>query len=372
MNSKTSRSRPGEVESGARMRMADLARMAGVSVSTVSRALADSPLLPLETRTHIRRLAAEQGFVIDQGARRLRLRRTETVAIVIPLGHEQGQPISDPFFLELVGHLADEITARGYDILLTRAPAPRPGWLAQLIQSARADGILVIGQSDQHAALNAAAESFLPLVVWGAVQPGQTYCSVGVDNFAAGRRAAEHLLAQGRTRIAFLGASQLPELKARMDGCRAALEDAGLPLPPELTVKTHLLETSVAAPVHALLRAKTPFDAVFAATDVIAAAAMRELQLAGMRVPQDVAVCGFDDVALAAHTNPPLTTIRQDLALGARALVDLLFRRLAGEPAPSVVMDAELIVRASTAPSAKTVPARRLKRVAQRGGDRPA
>lgn len=348
MAAKSELSKVSSAETTGRLRMVDLARLAGVSISTVSRALANSPLVPAEKRAEIHQLASTHGFVVDQGARRLRLRRTETVAIVIPLGHEQGQPISDPFFLELVGHLADEITARGYDVLLTRAPAPRPGWLTQLIQSGRADGILVIGQSDQHDALNEAAVDFLPLVVWGALQTEQVYCSVGVDNFGGGRALAEHLLSQGRTRLAYLGASRLPELKARLDGCCAALSAAGLELRPELIIETHLLGSSVAAPVETLLRAGTPFDAVFGATDVIAAAAMRALRAAKVRVPRDIAVTGFDDVALAAHASPPLTTVRQDLAMGARTMVDLLFRRLAGEAAPSVVMSADLVVRASS------------------------
>src|SRR5262245_22797043 len=106
-------------KSKSRVKMADIARLAGVSTATVSRALGDSPMIPLETKAEIRRIAQEAGYVLNQAARNLRLQTMRTIAVVIPLGHEAGQPISDPFFLELLGRLADEITSRGYDLLLT-------------------------------------------------------------------------------------------------------------------------------------------------------------------------------------------------------------------------------------------------------------
>jgi DNA-binding LacI/PurR family transcriptional regulator len=328
--------------------MADIARLAGVSVSTVSRALANSPLIPAETRDDVFRIAAEQGYVVNQGARNLRLQRTGVIAVVIPLAHEAGQPVSDPFFLEMVGHLADEISARGYDILLTRVPAPSPGWLGRLVQSGRADGVIVIGQSDQQSALNETGAVHLPLVVWGAQAPDQTYCSVGVDNLSGGEQATQHLLDIGRRRIAFLGASSLPELALRLKGYRQALAAQGLAPDPSLEVETHLLPHEVDTPLKALLRSHRGIDGLVCATDVIALAAIRTLKGLGLVAPADVAVVGFDDVAAAALATPSLTTIRQDLSQGAKTMVDRLFRRIRGEAAPSAVMDPQLIIRGST------------------------
>ena len=328
--------------------MSDIAQLAGVSASTVSRALADSPLIPEPTRELILRIAAEQGYVVNQSGRNLRLQRTGVIAIVIPLGHESGQPVSDPFFLELVGHLADEISGRGYDVLLTRVPAPSAGWLGRLVQSGRADGILVIGQSDQQHALNEAAAAYLPLVVWGAQMPDQAYCTVGVDNLLGGERATRHLLEIGRRKIAFLGASNLPELALRLHGYRRALEAAGLRPDPRLEVQTHLVGHLVETPLMALLRTDEGVDGLVCATDVIALAAIRTLTALGLSAPDKVAVVGFDDVAVAALATPSLTTIRQDLAKGAALMVDRLFRRLQGEASPSAVMDPELVIRAST------------------------
>jgi DNA-binding LacI/PurR family transcriptional regulator len=137
--------------------MADIARMAGVSISTVSRALTGNTLIPKALREEIGEIARANGYVVNQAARSLRLRRTNTIGVVIPLGREAGQLISDPFFLEMVGRLADEITLRDYAVLLTKVASPQPGWLDRIIQSQRADGLLIIGQSNQHEALNLAA-----------------------------------------------------------------------------------------------------------------------------------------------------------------------------------------------------------------------
>lgn len=329
------------------IKMSDIARMAGVSVSTVSRALAGSSLVPEAKREEILALARDHGYVINEQARNLRLKKTRTVGVVIPLGHEVGQLISDPFFIELFGRLADEITARDYNVLLTKVAKPEPGWLDRLIQSRKADGLIVIGQSDQHEALNAVARDYLPLVVWGAHMPSQLYCSVGSDNIGGARVAVEHLIRQGRRRIAFLGVPNLPEVGLRFEGYRRALAAAGIAEDKALTAPAHFTVDTAYDTVRGLIEAGTRFDAIFAVSDVIAIAAIKALQAAGLRVPDDVAVVGFDDINIAAYVNPPLTSVRQDLARGARVMIDLLFRRMEEEDTPSATMPAELVIRKS-------------------------
>ncbi len=329
------------------IKMADIARMAGVSVSTVSRALAGSALVPQAKREEILALAQEQGYVINEQARNLRLKKTRTIGVVIPLGHEVGQLISDPFFIELLGRLADEITARDYNVLLTKVARPAPGWQDRLIQSQKADGLIVIGQSDQHEALNAVARTYLPLVVWGAHLPSQLYCSVGSDNIGGARLAVEHLVRLGRRRIAFLGVPSLPEVGLRYDGYRRALAAAGIAEDPALLAPAHFTVDTAYDTVRGLIDSKVPFDAIFAVSDVIAIAAIKALNAAGLRVPEDVAVVGFDDITIAAYVNPPLTSVRQDLARGAKVMIDLLFRRMEGENTPSATMPAELVIRKS-------------------------
>lgn len=329
------------------MKMSDLARLAGVSASTVSRALANHPALPETTRTAIQKLAAEHGYAINQSARSLRQRLTRTIGLAIPLGHETQQMISDPFFLQLFGHFADEISSRNYEVLLSRNPAPDPEWLLRLTQSHRADGFIVIGQSNQHELLNAAARNFLPLVVWGAHLPGQNYCSVGSDNVGGGKMAVEHLIRSGRRRIVFLGATNLPEVSMRFAGYQAALQENGISFDDRLVAQAHFTGETAFAAVQDLLARKVKFDAIFAASDLMAVSALRALEASGKTCPGDVAVVGFDDLEVAQHARPALTTIRQDLGRGARTLVEFLFRRLQGEETPSATLPVELVVRKS-------------------------
>lgn len=328
--------------------MADIARMAGVSISTVSRALAGNPLIPKPLRDQIVEIARTHGYVVNQSARSLRLRKTDTIGVVIPLAHETGQLISDPFFLEMVGRLADEITRRDYAVLLHKVVITQTGWLERIIQSHRADGLLLIGQSNQHETLNAIAETYRPLVVWGARLPGQQYCAVGSDNVAGGRMAVIHLAQAGRKRIAFLGATDAPEAAQRFDGYRQGLAEAGLPFDPALVVPAPYTMEEAGRAVADFLAAEIPFDAIFAFSDVIALAAVSAVIEAGRSVPGDVAVVGFDDIVLARHSAPPLTTVRQDLAMGARMMVDLLFERMSGEPVRSALTPVELVVRGSS------------------------
>ncbi len=327
--------------------MTDIARLAGVSTSTVSRALAESALIPVKTRQQIQQIAAEHGYVIDQRGQRLRSSRTRTICVAIPLGHETDQMISDPFFLQLFGHIADEISSRHYDVLLSRIPSPAPGWLSRHVQTQKADGYIVVGQSDQHDEINQAARAFLPLVVWGAHLPEQAYCSVGSDNVGGARAAVDALLQAGRRRIVFLGASSLPEIQMRLRGYTTALERAGIAIVDELIQPAHFTGDTALAAVQDLIARGVAFDGVFAASDVIALSALRALQTSGVSVPEDVSVIGFDDLALAEHSNPRLTTVHQDLKHGAAALVEFLFRRMNGEETPSATLPIRVVHRDS-------------------------
>ncbi len=329
----------------ARLKMADIAKLAGVSTSTVSRALAGNPSIPQALRDQISELARTHGYVINQSARSLRLQRTHTIGLIVPLGHERDQLITDPFFLEMIGRLADEITGRGYEVLLNKVVAPRADWLRRIVQSHRSDGLLIIGQSDQHEALNALADTYRPLVVWGGDIAERRYCTVGSDNVAGARLATRHMIAQGRRRIAFLGLPGAPEVELRREGYLQALREAGLSPYPELSAPAHFTIESAEPSVRALIDSGATFDGVLAASDLIAVTAINTLTAAGRAVPDEISVVGFDDISLARYSAPPLTTVRQDLATGARTMVDLLFRRIEGASTESVFMTPELVVR---------------------------
>jgi len=337
---------PGRL-AGRAMKMSDIAQIAGVSTSTVSRALADHPTIPEKTRKAIQAVASEHGYVINRSARSLRQSQTQTIAVAVPLGHEREQLISDPFFLRLFGHLADEISKRGYDILLVREPSPDASWLDNLIRSQRADGLVIVGQSDQHDALNAAARNFLPLVVFGAPLPAQIYCSIGSDNLEGGRLAADHLFHSGRRRILFVGPAELPQIDLRLAGFRQSLEDNGHELDEGLVLPAHFTGSSAYEEVSKALAGGLSFDAVFAASDGIALSVIKAIEDAGRSCPEDVAVVGFDDSDIAAQSRPSLTTVRQDFPRIAATLVDHLFMRMKGQEAATSTLPVQLIVRES-------------------------
>lgn len=325
--------------------LAELAELAGVSVATVSRSLAGNTVIAESTRTRIVALAREHDFQVNQAARNLRLRRTGAIGVVLPLGHEAEQHLSDPFFMSLLGPLADAIADRGHDLLLSRIIPKDDRWLDAIVDARRVDGVIVIGQSNQIDAIERVARRYRPMVVWGADMPDKTQITIGSDNVAGGRMATEHLLAQGRTRLAFFGNIEVPEFAARYAGFQQALAAAGGGQATLLPV--HLTSEASYSAIENYLAGHASPDGIVAASDVIAMSALRALAGRGKRVPQDVSVIGYDDVLIAMHTNPPLTTVRQDVARGAAILVDLLFRRMEGEEVESVAMTPELILRAS-------------------------
>ncbi len=322
----------------------DLARLAGVSPGTVSRALAGKTLVNDKTRERIQALAREHGFQLNQMASRLRRQKTNVIGVAIPLGHDHRQQISDAFFMTLLGHLADELTERSYDIMLRRViPANNEDWLDQFIGCGMIDGLIVIGQSDQFDRIEDASDGYLPMVVWGNHEEGQRHCVVGTNNRLGGKLAAERLIASGASRLAFLGDTSAIEFAARFAGAQDAARQHNTTITP---FTAHLSPGRVAEEIEAqiddILR---DYDGVFAATDMIAMALLRELRKRGVAVPGTMRVVGFDDLPLASQTSPGLTTIRQDIARGATAMVDLLMRRLAGDQSESLVLPPQLIAR---------------------------
>ena len=325
--------------------LAQIAELAGVSVATVSRALAGNPVIAEATRARIVALAQEHGFQVNQAARNLRLKRTGAIGVILPLGHEADQNLSDPFFMSLLGPLADAVADRGHDLLLSRVIPKDDRWLDRIVDAGRVDGVVIIGQSDQVEVIERVAERYRPMIVWGATMPGKAQVTVGSDNVAGGRMAAEHLLTQGRKRLAFFGNIEVPEFAARFAGFEQALAAAGIEQGTLLPM--HLTSESSYREIEEYLAGHPSPDGIVAASDVIAMSALRALAGHGKRVPQDVGVIGYDDVLIATHTTPPLTTVRQDVTHGARTMIDLLFRRMEGAEAMSVSMAPELILRGS-------------------------
>lgn len=322
----------------------DLAKLAGVSPGTVSRALAGKSLVNARTKERIQALARKHGFQLNQMASKLRRQKTGVIGIAIPLGHDSRQQISDTFFMTLLGFLADELTEKGYDLMLRRViPDRNEDWLDQFIGSGMIDGLIVIGQSDQFERIEEVADGYLPMVVWGNHQEGQRHCVVGSDNRLGGKLAAERLIAAGAKDLAFMGDTQAIEFAARFAGAKEIADRMGVPI---RVLPTHLSPYRMGVEIAEHLQAiMGEVDGIFAATDTIAIATLKELRGRGVSVPREMKIVGFDDLPISSQTVPALTTVRQEIAAGAKGLVDLLIRRLGGEDTESLVLRPHLVVR---------------------------
>ncbi len=343
--------KPSRTDSGSaqrRLQMADIARLAGVSTATVSRALNHSPLVNEETRKRILELARSLKYTINVGAQNLRLRQNRTIGVVVPFDHATRQHLTDPFFLSMLGSLADALTLQGFDMLLSRVDADQLDAAAAPFDNGRVIGLILIGQWHHHDQLNALAARHVPLVVWGAQLPQQLYCTIGGDNVAGGRLATSHLLDQGRLRIAFLGDTALPEVAQRYRGYCEALQARSLEVDPRLCVPAPFMPEAGRAAVEALGRAGVQYDALFASSDLLAMHAIHCLREQGRRVPQDVAVVGYDDIGLASTFHPPLTTVRQPVDEAGAALVAALLQLIDGHSAASRQLPTTLVTRASS------------------------
>jgi len=328
-------------------RLEDLAQLAGVAISTVSRALNDSPSVNAKTKQKIWQLAREHDYPFRRYMPAGPIGADATIAIVVP--HPQGRDVklSDPFFLELLAGVAEAARERDCDVLVSHVAPNDYDDLTVIMKTSRADGVIFLGQSSLHHAFNRLAETELNFVVWGAQLPQQSYCSIGSDNELGGQRATLHLARLGRKRIVFLGDSEAPEVVQRLRGYRRALDVIGLPQDAGLVVPAHFELESAEASVDALLAGGMAFDGIVAASDMIALGAIRALGRAGVSVPQDVSVVGYDDVPFARYSTPALTTILQDTAHAGRLLVSKLLNGHGRLEIRSERMPTHLIVRGS-------------------------
>lgn len=331
-----------------RLQMADLARLAGVSVATVSRALSKSPLVSEKTRIRIEELASSLGYSVNVAAQNFRLKENRTVALVLPYSDDFPQSVSDPFFLSIIGGLADVLTDRGMEMLFSRVSESQLDSIGQLYETGRVMGIIVIGQWHHHDVLNQLAARRMPLVVWGAQIYQQLYCVIGSDNVAGGFAATDHLLAAGRQRILFLGDIELPEVAHRYQGYLGAHKERGVPVDPGRCVSVPFKAEAAREKIAALCAGELSFDAIFASSDLLAMTAINALTQRGCRVPQQVAVVGYDDIEVASYFSPHLTTVRQPLVKASEAMVDSLLAIAAGQKAESRQFPPYLVVRESS------------------------
>lgn len=336
----------------------DIAHMAGVSQPTVSRALSGSPMVSEATRKRIEAIARQLNYKVDKAASSLRKRRSDTIALLFFEDPTADESLINPFFVAMLGSITRAAKRAGYDLLVSFQQLS-DDWHKDYEDSHKADGIILLGYGDwelyREKVVQLAAQG-TRFARWGSVEAAQGLSSaapvglgttIGSDNRAGGRMAAEHLIGLGRRSIAFLGhaASNYPEFEARFQGVADALAAAGLP--PPLQADAITTEEAGTAATHALIDSGARFDAIVAASDLIAIGAMQALADRDLKVPSDIAVTGFDDIPAAASTRPPLTTVVQDTQRAGQLLVDSVRAQFEGLPAPGAMLPTRLVVRRS-------------------------
>lgn len=318
-----------------------VAALAGVSKITVSRALRGSELVRPEVRQRVAQIAKQVGYRVNVAARSLRTRRSRTIAVVIEQLDRGDRPIADPLLLSMIGGLLEALTPADYAMLLTT----NDHFVAASAMGA--DGVVMLGEGEGGYRLAQIEEFGLPMVAWGEPVSGVKVPVVGSANHAGGRLAAEHLVASGRTRLLFLGDDQHPEVAARLAGCREVLASSAAMLAAVLPCA--FTAEAGAAAVSEAIEAGTSFDAIFAASDYIAAGACDELVGRGFEVPGKVALVGFDDAPIASGHRPQLSSIRQDGAAAGRALGRKIVELVEGTAdGSSQQLPVELVVRESS------------------------
>jgi DNA-binding LacI/PurR family transcriptional regulator len=329
----------------------DIARICGVSKSTVSRALNDSPLISSETKERIRNVAKQYNFQINIPARRLSLQRSRTVAFVVHAHHTMNIfSLEDLFFLEIIGAITSTLSFNHYDLLVANINPHDPDWPHQYLDTGRVDGFILLTSTRKPFHIKTLVEMKAPFIVWNKVRlPDDSYCSVNSDNFSGGKLATEHLLQTGRQRIGFIGGPEDEyEVTQRYDGYTAALQQAGGAVNPNRVVYGDWTTESGAQKMQHLLEYAPDLDAVFANSDLMAVGAINTLRERGKQVPQDVAVVGYDDLSIARATNPPLTTISQNIPMVGKLLAQNLIQNIETGQVINVTLPVKLVIRDST------------------------
>ncbi len=326
----------------------DIARLANVSRSTVSRALNDSPLLSQETKERIQAIARAHNFRLNIPARNLRLRSSRTIAFVAPIYYPEFFSAEDLFGLEMLGGIGSGLHALDYDLLIAHIDPHDTTWAHNYLDSGRVDGFILIASNLKPSHLKTLVEIGAPFIVWGMPLPPFNYCSVTGDNITGGLLATQHLIRLGRQRIAFLGGpDDNLTVQNRFRGYEDALQSAGQRVDPALVVFGDYSYASGTTAMRRLMEQAPELEGVFVNSDLMAIGAINTIQASGRRVPEDIAVVGYDDLSIAVYNNLPLTTIRQNIPLAGKLLAQNLIQFIETGVVTNVTTPVELVIRKS-------------------------
>lgn len=345
-------------DTGSRPTSFDIARAAGVSQPTVSRALRGDPTISPITRRRVAFIAKELGYKVDKNASNLRGQHSQTIAILFFEDQRFNASLINPFFLAMLGSITGACAKRGYDLLIS-CQHLSSNWRIDYEDSRRADGIILLGYDDfvsYSAELERLVEEGTHFVHYGATLKNHPGLSVGCDDYASGYQATQHLISLGRRNIAFLGSAtdHYPEFFGRYRGYVDALRAADLPVQSELQADAISALPEGERAMRQILAGGQPFDGIFAASDLIGIAALSVLREIGIAVPEKVSVVGFDDIPAASMVTPALTTMRQDTQLAGEVLVETLLKLMRGETAEATVLPCQLVVRQSCGAQAQS------------------
>lgn len=351
-----------------RVTIREVADRAGVSISTVSRALRHVGYVSNHTRNKITKAAKDLDFQIDKNARNLRTGHSHVIGVILH-NHIDTDGKRHPFLSEMTVAITQQVVGYGYDALFLEQSThddwyKNESWFDD-VESGFIDGFILLGGSTSHQSylkrINDLNSNKVPFVEWlGTFSSNITHCGIGIDGRQAAYEAIQHLISLGRRRIAFLGLKD-SGLNSEMDQRRLGYLDAMQKLSnvdfqtlSDLQVlmpynKTNANTSFASAQeiTQKLVDRDIGFDAIFALTDLMAMAAINTLRRNGLDVPNDIAVVGFDNISAADYFNPPLTTVSQDIFKGGATLVDKLIGIISGKPAMSMILPSRLVVRES-------------------------
>ncbi len=326
--------------------MADVAKLANVSKPTVSRALSNSPLVNEATRNHVLSVAAECGYAVNRNAQKLRLKRTNTIAVSMDFRSHRENHISDPFMFDLLAGVSEALGDRNQDLLLCAPNHNDSVAFRQILNERGADGFIILGQGHRESMLKEFAATGAPLVVWGAAAEDANYCVVGSDNLLGGQLAGRYFIEQGRRHFLFVGDTSFREFHLRREGLHSVAREANAGIViDDIDLNGFSYEAAYDAANRYLDVIETRPDAVFAYSDTAAMAFISAFRDAGIHVPGDVSVVGYNDIPAAQYFSPPITTIRQDTHQAGRVLAAKLMRVIEGEEPKSALIRTELIER---------------------------
>lgn len=328
-----------------------ISKATGFSVTTVSRALGGFDDVNEETRQLILAEAQKQNYEPNLLARLLQGQRSQTIGLVIPAN---GAHFSDPFFSALVTSVGNTAAAARFDLLIS-THSPRPNDIEayqRLVAGRRVDGIILSRIRQEDARIPFLSEMKMPFVVFGRTnEKSHSYVYIDVDGQKGQRELTKHFIELGHKRIAYVSPPQdMTFSKLRIQGFYETMEEAGLAIPNDYLIEGDLSETSGYRAAQVLLKLPQKPSAIMTGNDSMALGVMSYIQQCGLRVGEEIAVGGFDDIPAAEHVHPGLTTIRQPIYQIGEQLTQTLLNMIAGiEPKDiGVLLDPELIIRGSS------------------------